>query len=169
MEEHSRPPVPSMASTAAPTPHRPGTPSSLRNPFEQPPNPFATPGMSRPASFFGSSSAINQFNERSQRYFHSRRIRGEVEKPWLSKKDPKEKWVTILPILGILVGLGISGFLVWDGIRSVVKHNYCLVLEDDFSSGFNKDVWNYEIELGGFGYVKYILPQFFHSYQNMKY
>lgn len=85
------------------------------------------------------------------RYFHSRRIKkGELEKPWLDKKDPKEKWVTIIPILGILVGLGISGFLVWDGIRSVVKHNYCLVLEDSFAT-FDDAVWTKEVQVGGFG------------------
>ena len=167
-EEITRPPVPSMASTAAPTPVRAGTPSSLRNPFEPHratsplqqaaaavgTNPFSTPALSRPTSSWGSSNvAVNRFEEQSQRYFHSRRVKGKVEKPWLEKRDPKEKWVTILPILGIIVGLGVSGFLVWDGIRSVVKHNYCLVLEDDFSGGLNNDVWNFEIQSGGFGYV----------------
>lgn len=157
----------SAASTAVPTPLRPGTPNTDggRNPFGDgmesqashrqgnASNPFASPSASRPASSFGSSSAMGtRFEDRSQRYFHSRRVRkGEVEKPWLGKPDPKEKWVTILPVLGILVGLGISGFLVWDGIRSVVKHNYCLVLEDDFSNGFNTDVWTKEVEAGGFG------------------
>jgi len=71
--------------------------------------------------------------------------------PWLQTKDPKEKWVTILPLLGILVGLGIAGFLVWDGIRSVVRHRYCEVLNEDFASGLRDSVWTKEVELGGFG------------------
>lgn len=93
-----------------------------------------------------------RYEDRGQRYFHSRRVRkGEVEKPWTKTVDPKEKWVTILPVIGIVIGLGISGFLVWDGMRSVVKHKYCPVLEEDFSRGFNSDVWMKEVQLGGFG------------------
>jgi hypothetical protein len=157
--------APSAASTAVHTPLRPSTPTDVgRNPFGDGvesqmshrtvgPNPFASPAASRPASSFGSSSALGtRFDDRAQRYFHSRRVRkGEVEKPWLGKPDPKEKWVTILPILGILIGMGISGFLVWDGIRSVVKNKYCLVLEDNFQGGLNTNVWTKEVEVGGFG------------------
>jgi hypothetical protein len=161
--------APSAASTTTvPTPNRPGTPSEYngRNPFGDGvesqashrsggngPNPFASPAASRPASSLGSSSALgNRFDERAQRYFHSRRVKkGDIEKPWMDKKDPKEKWVTILPIIGILIGLGISGFLIYDGIKSVVKHNYCLVLSEDFSGGLDDKVWTKEVQVGGFG------------------
>ncbi len=151
----------SYTSTANATPLRPGTPNTDRNPFgderldpqgsQQPGvNPFASPSVSRPTSSFGSSSALGS-QPRGQRYFHSRRVKkDEVEKPWLSKADPKEKWVTILPIIGIFVGLAISAFLIWDGIHSVVTHKYCLVLEDNFET-FNNDVWTKEVQVGGFG------------------
>jgi hypothetical protein len=159
--------MPSAASTAAPTPLRPGTPSETagRNPFGDGiesqashrssglnGNPFASPSISRPPSSFDSSSALGRFDG-GQRYFHSRRVRkGEVEKPWTKQANPKEKWVTILPIIGIVLGLAISGFLVWDGIRSVVKHKYCLVLEDTFANGLNDKVWMKEVQVNGFGY-----------------
>ncbi|KAB5562727.1 beta-1,3-glucan-binding protein [Coniochaeta sp. 2T2.1] len=155
---------PSAASTAVQTPNRAGSPIDTRNPFgdgvesqashrSSGANPFASPDASRPASSFGSSSALGaRFDERSNRYFHSRRVKkGEIEKPWMNKSDPKEKWVTILPIIGIFIGLAISGFLVWDGLRSVVKHKYCPVLMEDFSSGFNTDIWTKEVQVGGFG------------------
>ncbi|KAI1261661.1 concanavalin A-like lectin/glucanase domain-containing protein [Xylariaceae sp. FL1019] len=141
-------------------PLRTDTPNTDRNPFGDDrrdsgaphqigSNPFTSPEISRPGSSFDASSAINQ--PRGQRYFHSRRIKkGEVEKPWLDKPDPKEKWVTILPIIGIAVGLAISAFLVYDGVSSVVQHKYCLVLEDTFST-FNTDVWSKEVQVGGFG------------------
>ncbi|KAI1334656.1 glycoside hydrolase family 16 protein [Xylariaceae sp. FL0016] len=159
-------PLPNV--TADSTPARSGTPNTDRNPFadergeskasyHRPQNPFGTPGVSRPPSSFGSSSALGRALEvgnagtGGQRYFHSRRVKnGEVEKPWLLKKDPKEKWVTILPLIGIIIGLGISGFLVWDGLQSVVKHNYCMVLDDEFTS-FNDQVWTKEVQVGGFG------------------
>jgi hypothetical protein len=149
----------SFVSTATGTPVRTGTPNTDRNPFGDErieslsaqqaggANPFASPSISRPASSFDSASAIG----RGQRYFHSRRVKkGEVEKPWMAKADPKEKWVTILPVLGIVLGLAISGFLVWDGIHSVVRHKYCIVLEDNFDN-FNTDVWTKEVQVGGFG------------------
>ncbi|KAK0612458.1 glycoside hydrolase family 16 protein [Bombardia bombarda] len=161
--------MPSAASTAVPTPQRPGTPNDSaggRNPFGDgvesqasqrsghgAGNPFTSPSVSRPASSFdGSSSAGARLDDRPQRYFHSRRVRkDEIEKPWMTKVDPKEKWVTILPLIGIFLGLAISGFLVWDGIRSVVKHQYCQVLNEDWSNGINPDIWEAEVQVGGFG------------------
>ncbi|KAI0015092.1 glycoside hydrolase family 16 protein [Xylariomycetidae sp. FL0641] len=138
------------------------TPGSERNPFGDDregsqasqsagpaTNPFASPEFSRPGSSSNSSGAPQAVPP--PRYFRSRRIqKGEIEKPWMKNKDPREKWVTILPILGILVGLAVSGLLVYDGIKSVVKHKYCVVLDDAFST-FNDDVWTKEVQVGGFG------------------
>lgn len=89
------------------------------------------------------------------KYFHSRRIKkNSIAKPWLTEPpDPREKWVTIIPFIGALVGLVLAGLLVWDGWRSVINHKYCLVFEDDFSHGLNSDVWHAEIQLGNFGYA----------------
>jgi hypothetical protein len=144
-----------VSTATATTPMRPGTPESRSNPFSDDispaprANPFSSPFNSRPASSFGSSSAVRPL---PTRYFHSRRVRKEeVEKPWLDKKDPKEKWVTIIPLIGLLLGFGIAGFLVYDGLSSVVHHKYCLVLSDDFSGGLNTAVWTQEAEVGGYG------------------
>lgn len=76
-----------------------------------------------------------------------------MERPWLNKKDPKEKWVTIIPIVGIFLGLAVTGVLIWDGLRSVVNHVYCPVLQENWSNGINNNVWVKECEVGGFGYV----------------
>ncbi|KZF20767.1 glycoside hydrolase family 16 protein [Xylona heveae TC161] len=143
--------------TATATPMRPGTPDSAEpygdsiTPLPRQQNPFASPLTSRPASTTGSMVGP-RVPGAGPNYFHSRRVkRGEAERPWTKKKDPKEKWVTILPLIGILIGLGISGFLIWDGLRTVVKHNYCLLLDEDWSEGFNDKVWTKEVEVGGFG------------------
>lgn len=69
----------------------------------------------------------------------------------MDRKDPKEKWVTIIPLVGIFVGLALSGVLIWDGLRSVVNHNYCEILNEDFSNGLNSKIWTKEVEVGGFG------------------
>ncbi|KAK0110004.1 hypothetical protein ONS95_002667 [Cadophora gregata] len=141
--------------SAATTPMRPGTPESRSNPFSDDispaprSNPFASPFNSRPASSFGSSSAVRAL---PSRYFHSRRVhKGEVEKPWMAKKDPKEKWVTIIPLVGLLLGFGVAGFLIYDGLSSVVHHKYCPVMSDDFSQGLNTNIWTKEAEVGGYG------------------
>ncbi|KAH7235823.1 concanavalin A-like lectin/glucanase domain-containing protein [Fusarium tricinctum] len=113
---------------------------------------FSIPEYSSPPSEYNSSAGSGTHVNGQNRYFHSRRVKiGEVEKPWLEKTNPKEKWVSILPILAILFGLVGSGFLVWDGIRSVVKNKYCPVLDEDFSQGLNPNIWTREVEVGGYG------------------
>ncbi len=143
--------------TATATPMRPGTPES--SPFADSiapvprANPFASPFTSGPASTNASSSALHQ-QVLNQRYFHSRRVRkGEVERPWMDKKDPREKWVTIIPLIGLFLGFAIAGFLIYDGLKTVVNHVYCPVLNEDFSGGFNSKIWTKEAEVGGFGYA----------------
>lgn len=71
--------------------------------------------------------------------------------------------MTIIPILGLLVGLAVSGLLIWDGLRSVVNHKYCEVFSDDFSS-WNDKVWTKEVEVGGYGYVRLVLCYAIHSF-----
>ena len=74
-----------------------------------------------------------------------------MNKPWLNEKNPREKWVTIIPLIGLFIGLAVSGFLVWDGLRTVINHTYCPLLEEDFSSGLDSGKWLKEAEVGGFG------------------
>jgi beta-glucanase (GH16 family) len=113
-------------------------------------NPFATPYESG-ATSRNASSTVLQLPPRP--YFHSRRVKkGSIEKPWLKHKDPREKWVTIIPLIGLFIGLALAGFLVWDGLRTVVNHKYCPVFLEDFSSGtLNPSIWTKEAEVGGFG------------------
>ncbi|MCJ1228918.1 hypothetical protein MMC12_005582 [Toensbergia leucococca] len=138
------------------TPMRPGTPEDSITPAVQhhnSRNPFGTPFTSRPASTNASSSALNIHQQAlSQKYFHSRRVRkGEVERPWLERKDPREKWVTIIPLIGMALGLAMAAFLVFDGLQTIVNHTYCSILDEDWSEGFNTKVWTKEAEVGGFG------------------
>ncbi|ESZ96039.1 glycoside hydrolase family 16 protein [Sclerotinia borealis F-4128] len=121
------------------------------SPIRDRPDPFSTPSPSRPESSLGTSSSVGR--SYGTPYFHSRRVKkGEVDQPWKAKKDPKERWVTVIPIVGILIGLGIAAFFVYDGVRSVTHHKYCPVMSDDFSGDtLNTDFWTQEAEVGGFG------------------
>lgn len=62
--------------------------------------------------------------------------------------------MTIIPLMAIALGMGIAGFLVYNGITSVVNHKYCEVFSEDWSQGFRENMWTREVELGGFGYVR---------------
>lgn len=152
--------APPTASTV--TTMRPSTPESIAhqdsiNPAPRGQNPFASPFASASASRNASSSAVNiHQQQQQQKYFHSRRVRkGEIERPWLDKKDPREKWVTIIPLIGLALGFAFAGFLVYDGLKTVINHEYCPVLDEDFSGGLDPKIWTKEAEVGGFGCVEY--------------
>ena len=87
---------------------------------------------------------------RHTRPFKPRFNKNGVEKPWLKEKDPREKWVTILPLIGVVIGCGLAAFLGYNGWSSVETHKFCLVYEDNFDK-FNNDVWQHEVQVGGFG------------------
>jgi hypothetical protein len=111
--------------------------------------PFVSPYSSAPHSRFGSSICLSSPRHK---YFRSRRVKpGSIEPLWNDRKDPMAKWSTIIPIIGILVGLGISGVLVWEGMGTVVNHEYCQILDEDFSGGLDPNIWTKEAEVGGYG------------------
>lgn len=86
------------------------------------------------------------------RQFRSRLVVDPVPKPWLDKKSKTRDWDRILPYSAVAIGLIICGLLLWDGYRTINKHKYCLVFEDDFSgSQLDLDKWAYDVEIGGFG------------------
>lgn len=118
------------------------------------PNPFATPVETPEGSVYGGiSRARNSTTSGGQNYFRSRRIRkddGHV--PPVFKKDPKEKYLTIIPVTGLIVGLLITGAMIYLKIGTMKSHNYCPILDDDFSTGMlNPAVWTKEVEVGGYG------------------
>lgn len=84
-------------------------------------------------------------------YFQSRRRnKGEIEKPWLKEKNPRQAWLSWIPIIGIFLGVGFTGFLVWDGLQQNQLPKYCQVLDEDFSAGIS-NTWTKEAEVGGYG------------------
>lgn len=124
--------------------------SEKRNPFDTPAD--NTPYGSALPSAAGSRADLGSDHSPPGTYFRSRRVKkGDIDKPWLVSKDPKEKWITIIPMLGLLIGLGLGGILVYDGLKSVVNHKYCPVYSTDFSEGLDTDKWTKEVQCGGFG------------------
>lgn len=88
---------------------------------------------------------------RGRPYFRSRRIKkGETYRPELEEYDKMEIWVTIIPVIGILMGLGIIAVLTWYGIYKAPNHKYCSVFYDDFTHGWNPHIWQQEVQCGGY-------------------
>jgi hypothetical protein len=108
---------------------------------------------SRYSSGRSSPSGFNLPGTGTKRYFHSRRIDPkDIVKPWAEKKDSSKKWHTIIPLMGIFVGLGLAALECWQGYTSVVNKSYCLVYDEDFSSGtLDSNIWTKEVGVGGFG------------------
>ncbi|CCG82958.1 Putative uncharacterized protein [Taphrina deformans PYCC 5710] len=83
--------------------------------------------------------------------FKSRRITEPIMKPWKDEKDPRVVAICIIPLLGIALGFMIGAYLVYAGYRGVPKHNFCPVLNEDWSNGIDPNTWTREVNLGGFG------------------
>ena len=135
---HQRPPPPSRAFS---NPDIRSQPAFLHNPISERIRTAANSIRSAPTY-------------RPRPYFRSRRIqKGTIDRPELREYDPREKYLTIIPLLGILLGLAFIAILAWNGWASVTTHVYCPVFTDDFSNGFNSTIWTKDVETGGYKYV----------------
>lgn len=107
----------------------------------------------RPSKFFSANHSFQGAKTYHPRpYFRSRRIRkGTIDRPELRMKDPRDIWITLIPIFGIVLGLTVIGLLAWTGWVSVDNYRYCEVFVDDFANGFNSSIWTKSVETGGFG------------------
>jgi len=151
-----RVPAPGTASSSGPaTPHSSSFTEHIAPIEEDSPYSSAPVSLSTSASNskLGSTTALSApALHVPRRFFHSRRVKkGDIQKPWLEKRDPREKWITIIPCTGLAIGMGIIAMLIYLGVKSVVNHTYCLLLDEDWSGGWNHDVWTREVECGGFG------------------
>ena len=84
--------------------------------------------------------------------FKSRRLQsGHVlDTPFEERKGDREKWVTIIPLTGLVIGLLLAALLVTQGILTVQHHKYTLVLDEDWIM-FDTNIWTKESSVGGFG------------------
>lgn len=107
----------------------------------------------RPSTFLSPGHSVSSVKTYKPRpFFHSRRIRkGTIDRPELREKDPREIWITLIPILGFILGVAVVALLAWSGYSSVSRHQYCHVFTDDFSNGFNSTIWTKHVETGGYG------------------
>ncbi|EXJ56309.1 uncharacterized protein A1O5_12576 [Cladophialophora psammophila CBS 110553] len=100
--------------------------------------------LASPTTSDGTGETGKQFGSRPWRK------RG-IQRSWLRKKEPRERWMTIIPLIGAVLGLCLAGLLIWDGIRRTPYLEYCTVYRDHFSSPTLNDAWTFDISSTGFG------------------
>ncbi|ODO09972.1 hypothetical protein I350_02196 [Cryptococcus amylolentus CBS 6273] len=84
--------------------------------------------------------------------FQSTRLKGEIYKPWLEKKDPALRWARWITLTSIFIGFAIAGIICWDGYRSVPKlGTVCSILNEDWSNGIDSSIWQHEVRTDGYG------------------
>ncbi|EAW08576.1 glycosyl hydrolase family protein [Aspergillus clavatus NRRL 1] len=107
---------------------------------------FGKPIEIRVTSETGSSTAT----ARPRRRFQSSRLIGEYEKPWLQTGKRRWDWDRTIFYSAIGIALALSGFICYHSVASVPKNDYCLILDDDFST-LDTNTWNHEVQLNGWG------------------
>lgn len=75
---------------------------------------------------------------------------GEYEKPWIegSPYKNRERWDKIILWGCITLGFGVGIALCTLTYFKIPRHEYCLVMADEFK---NLDNWSHEVQIGGFG------------------
>lgn len=82
----------------------------------------------------------------------SRLAPGEVyQKPWKGEVIPRRSWERYIFAAGCLAGSAIGVYLIYNAYTGVVNSDYCNILIDDFQKGINLEVWNFEVQRGGYG------------------
>ena len=116
-------------------------------------NPFDPQSQLSLAASTSTAKALLQEQEMDQKqYFRSRKLKSNqaVEQPWKEEKDSREKWVTVIPLAGLALGLAVAAGLVVQGLFSIEHHKYNLVLDEAWAT-FDTNIWTKESNVGGFG------------------
>lgn len=124
---------------------------SPRRPFTNDSNNSSQRGGSSGRS---SAAGFNLLGRGTKNDFHSRSIdkTNEIPKPWTSKKDSRKKWHTLLPLIGVFIGICFSALECRQGWKSAINKNYCLLYEEDFVGGrLDDNMWIEEISVVGSG------------------
>ncbi|KAI8674518.1 Glycoside hydrolase family 16 [Fusarium keratoplasticum] len=115
----------------------------------------STPALgrgSRISSYQGQGRSLTSvtIDEKPRRKFKSSRLVGEYEKPWLADWKRETNWDSIIFYSGVLIALCISAYIAWNTVRKIPKNEYCLILDDRFTT-LDKNTWSHEIQMNGFG------------------
>lgn len=114
--------------------------------------PFDPQSQSSLADSTSTATALQEQEMDQKQYFRSRKLKSDkaMEQPWKEEKDAREKWVTIIPLAGLALGLAVAAGLVVQGLFNIEHHKYNLVLDEAWGT-FDTKIWTKESNVGGFG------------------
>ncbi|KFZ13159.1 hypothetical protein V501_03864 [Pseudogymnoascus sp. VKM F-4519 (FW-2642)] len=89
--------------------------------------------------------------EKVKHQFRSYRLTGEYEQPWIKdKRMKKTRYNNLIVYAFMVIGFGVAGYICFAATQSVPKHDYCLILDEDFKT-LDTNVWNHEVQIDGYG------------------
>ncbi|KAK2740536.1 hypothetical protein FQN57_006039 [Myotisia sp. PD_48] len=120
--------------------------------FHRPPiNPFSDSNTPSLRAISYASDTPSAIRAPPRRQFKSYRLNGEYERTWLDDKRLKKTRVGKYIIWGFVVaGLALSAYINFNVTQKVKRHEYCLILDDQFST-LDTKIWNHEVQINGFG------------------
>ncbi|OBT63660.1 hypothetical protein VE03_06122 [Pseudogymnoascus sp. 23342-1-I1] len=89
--------------------------------------------------------------EKEKHQFRSYRLIGEYEQPWIKdKRMKKTRYNNLIVYIFMFIGFGVAGYICFSATQSVPKHDYCLILDEEFKT-LDPNVWNHEVQVDGYG------------------
>jgi hypothetical protein len=83
--------------------------------------------------------------------FVSYKLKGEYQQPWRDHPRLNRTKINNRIVYGFIVlGFALAALICFMNIRTVQKHPYCLVYEDDFQT-LDTNVWTHEVQIDGYG------------------
>ncbi|EPS39538.1 hypothetical protein H072_6643 [Dactylellina haptotyla CBS 200.50] len=98
------------------------------------------------------SEYASSYIQPQKRPFVTSKLQGVYQQPWLTDprlKSRKRNHNAIVYTLSC-IGIVVATIFCWTGSREFKSRDYCLVLDDSFKT-LDPDVWNYEVQVDGFG------------------
>lgn len=89
---------------------RTSAPTSFTNKFAQRRSLRAKAGKAKPKERDSRDMHKNAGSQLKRKPFESTRLKGEIYKPWLEKKDPAQRWARWITIASIIIGIGLCAF-----------------------------------------------------------
>ncbi|RSM00831.1 hypothetical protein CEP52_008900 [Fusarium oligoseptatum] len=107
---------------------------------------------SRVSSYQGQGRSLTSvtIDEKPRRKFKSSRLVGDMRSHGSPTGSARRTGTASSFYTGVLIALCISAYIAWNTVRKIPNNEYCLILDDRFTT-LDKNTWSHEIQMNGFG------------------
>ncbi|RDX46454.1 concanavalin A-like lectin/glucanase [Lentinus brumalis] len=118
---------------------------------------WAPPSYPYPYPPAATEGSLNTLPRKAKPLMPSSRLEQKLskeDKPWLSKKDWRERASWWLTLAMLIIGAGCGAlicYLGFTGVKLLKDEDLCMVLNENFDSLDLDGTWTRDVELGGFG------------------